>query len=112
MLRDIIAIDKSLCNDCGDCVPACHEGAVQIIDNKACLISDLACDGLGDCLGHCPTGAMQVIQREAQPYDERQVMATIINGGKKVIKAHLEHNEFAYHAIAVQILNEQILTSD
>lgn len=111
MLRDIIEIDNELCNGCGDCVPACHEGALQIIDNKARLISDLMCDGLGACLGKCPTGAMQVIQREAVPYDERQVMVNIIKGGDKVIKAHLEHllehNELQYYATAVQVLKEQ-----
>tara|TARA_R110001583_G_scaffold188860_3_gene351362 strand:+ start:51180 stop:52022 length:843 start_codon:yes stop_codon:yes gene_type:complete len=111
MLRDIIEIDEALCNGCGDCVPACHEGALQIIDNKARLISDLMCDGLGACLGKCPTGAMKVTQREAVPYDERQVMINIIKGGNKVIKAHLEHmlehNELEYYAIALKVLNEQ-----
>jgi len=111
MLREIIEIEQSLCNGCGDCVPACHEGALQIIDNKAHLISDLMCDGLGACLGKCETGALQVILREAVPYDERQVMVNIIKGGKKVIKAHLdhllEHNELKYYAIAVAVLHEQ-----
>jgi ferredoxin len=66
-LRDIIEIDENLCHGGGDCISACHGGALQIIDNKARLISDLMCDGLGACLGNCPTGAMQVIQREAPP---------------------------------------------
>ncbi len=111
MLRDIIEIDEQLCNGCGDCVPACHEGALQIIDGKARLISDLMCDGLGACLGECPTGAMRVVQREAAPYDERQVMVNIIKGGEKVIKAHLQHmldhNELHYYATAIQVLKEQ-----
>lgn len=115
MLRDIIEIDEQLCNGCGNCVPACHEGALQIIDNKARLISDLMCDGLGACLGDCPTGAMQVIQREAQAYDERQVMINIIKGGGKVIKAHLEHmldhNEFDYYATAIAVLKEKNITT-
>ena len=113
MLRDIIEIDEQLCNGCGDCVPACHEGALQIIDGKARLISDLMCDGLGACLGECPTGAMQVVQREAAPYDERQVMVNIIKGGDNVIKAHLQHmldhNELEYYATAVEVLQEQKL---
>lgn len=111
MLRDIIEIDEKLCNGCGECVPACHEGALQIIDDKARLISDLMCDGLGACLGECPTGAMQVVQREAAPYDEQQVMVNIIKGGDKVIKAHLQHlldhNELQYYATAVALLREQ-----
>lgn len=113
MLRDIIEIDEQLCNGCGDCVPACLEGALQIIDDKARLISDLMCDGLGACLGDCPTGAMQVIQRQAAPYDERQVMTNIIKGGEKVIQAHLQHlldhNELDYYATALEVLKEQHL---
>lgn len=111
MLRDIIEIDETLCNGCGDCVPACFEGALQIIDNKVHLISDLMCDGLGACLGECPTGAMKVIQREAVPYDERTVMENIIKGGDNVIKAHLQHmldhNELEFYNIAITVLKEQ-----
>jgi ferredoxin len=111
MLRDIIEIDEALCTGCGDCVPACHEGALQIIDGKARLLSNLMCDGLGAFLGECPTGAMHIVQRGAVPYGERQVMVNIIKGGANVIKAHLQHmldhNEQAYFATAVQILKEQ-----
>lgn len=114
MLREIIEIDESLCDGCAECIPACHEGALQIIDNKARLISDLMCDGLGACIGSCPTGAMQVVLREATPYDEREVMVNIIKGGKNVIKAHLEHmiehNEIEYYDIAVKVLKEQNIT--
>lgn len=111
MLREIIEIDESLCDGCGQCIPACHEGALQLIDGKARLISDLMCDGLGACVGHCPTGAMTVIHREATPYDERQVMENIILGGANVIKAHLEHmlehQEMEYYQIALQVLAEK-----
>jgi NAD-dependent dihydropyrimidine dehydrogenase PreA subunit len=54
MQREIIKIDEDKCNGCGLCIPNCHEGALQIIDGKARLISDLMCDGLGACIGHCP----------------------------------------------------------
>ena len=67
MLRKIIQIDEEKCNGCGVCIPNCHEGALQIIDGKARLISDLSCDGLGACLGHCPEGAIEIIEREAEP---------------------------------------------
>jgi NAD-dependent dihydropyrimidine dehydrogenase PreA subunit len=92
MKRQIITIDEKRCTGCGDCIPTCPEGALQIIDGKARLVSDLFCDGLGACLGKCPTGAMSIESREAEPYDERRVMMeSIVNGGPNVIEAHLEH---------------------
>jgi len=72
--RDIIKIDEEKCNGCGQCIPNCHEGALQIIDGKARLKSDVLCDGLGACLGHCPEGAITVEQRDAEPFDENAVM--------------------------------------
>ncbi len=89
--RKIMRIDEDKCNGCGECIPNCPEGALQIIDGKARLISDLFCDGLGACIGHCPEGAIAVEEREAQEYDERKVMENIARQGKNVIKAHLEH---------------------
>ena len=73
------------------CLPNCPEGAIQLIDKKARLISDLFCDGLGACIGHCPEGAISVEEREAEPYDEVRTMENIIKGGANVIKAHLSH---------------------
>jgi NAD-dependent dihydropyrimidine dehydrogenase PreA subunit len=72
-LRHIISIDEGLCDGCGGCVPSCAEGALQIIDGKARVVSDVLCDGLGACLGECPTGALQVIQREAPEFDDAAV---------------------------------------
>jgi len=89
--RNIIRIDEEKCNGCGQCIPDCPEGALQVIDGKARLISDLFCDGLGACIGSCPQGAISVEEREAVPYDERKVMANIVKQGRNVIKAHLEH---------------------
>ncbi|MFA7288684.1 MAG: 4Fe-4S binding protein [Melioribacteraceae bacterium] len=104
MLRKIIEINEDKCTGCGDCVPECHEGALQVIDGKVRLISDLFCDGLGACLGYCPEGALTVIEREAEPYNETKVMDYIVKGGENVIKAHLqhlaEHGEFAFLAEA------------
>ena len=91
MKRQIITIDEKLCTGCGLCIPNCPEGALQIIDGKARLISDLFCDGLGACIGHCPEGAIATETREAEPYDESKVMENIARCGPNVIKAHLAH---------------------
>lgn len=91
MKRTIIKIDEELCNGCGNCVPNCHEGALQIIDGKVRLISDLFCDGLGACIGHCPEGAITMEEREAEPYDEFKVMELMVPKGRNTILAHLEH---------------------
>jgi len=93
MKRKIIEIDQDKCIGCGVCIPNCPEGAIQMIDGKARLISDLFCDGLGACLGHCPVSAITIEEREAEPYDERKVMENIIRQGPNTIKAHLEHLE-------------------
>lgn len=73
MLRKIIYIDEDKCNGCGLCIPNCAEGAMQIIDGKAKLLSDNLCDGLGECLGHCPQDAIHLIEREADAFDENAV---------------------------------------
>jgi Pyruvate/2-oxoacid:ferredoxin oxidoreductase delta subunit len=70
-LRNIVIIDEEKCNGCGQCVTACAEGAIEIVDGKARLISEIYCDGLGACLGHCPEDAITVEQREAAEFDEK-----------------------------------------
>lgn len=118
MLREIVHIDEELCNGCGDCVPACHEGALQIIDNKARLVSDLMCDGLGACLGHCPQGAITIEKREAEPYNEIEVMKIMVEKGENTVVAHLQHlkdhQEFDFLKEGVQFLknNESNINFD
>lgn len=110
MKRQIIQIDEEKCNGCGLCIPNCQEGALQLIDGKARLVSDLFCDGLGACIGHCPEGAISIIEREAEPYDEIKVMESIIPKGRNTILAHLEHlkehGEEEYLAQAIAFLKE------
>jgi len=109
--RKIIKIDEKKCNGCGLCIPNCPEGAIQIINKKARLISDLFCDGLGACLGKCPQAAISIEEREATAYSERQVMENIIKQGKDVTAAHLkhlaEHNQEEYLREAVNFLKER-----
>lgn len=109
--RKIIKIDEEKCNGCGKCISSCPEGALQIIDGKARLISDLFCDGLGACIGECPAGAITIEERETEPYNEKKVMENIIKQGENTIKAHLkhlkEHGENEYLKQALEVLKKK-----
>ncbi len=108
MKRQIIKIDEDKCTGCGLCIPGCPESALQMIDGKARLVSDLMCDGLGACIGECPEGAIEIEEREAEPYNEVGVMKEIVKKGQNTIIAHLahlhEHGEFVFYKQAVDYL--------
>jgi Pyruvate/2-oxoacid:ferredoxin oxidoreductase delta subunit len=82
-LRNIVVIDEDKCNGCGQCVTACAEGAIEIVDGKAKLISEVYCDGLGACLGHCPEDAITVEQREAAEFDHKATEAHLARQQEK-----------------------------
>jgi len=116
MKRTIIKIDEDLCNGCGLCVDGCHEGALQIIDGKARIISDLYCDGLGACIGECPVGAITLVEREAEPYDEIKVMERISPKGEATVIAHLnhliDHNQDEYVEQGINYIKENNIDID
>jgi NAD-dependent dihydropyrimidine dehydrogenase PreA subunit len=80
--RKIVKIDEEKCTGCGLCIPNCAEGALQIVDGKAKLMSEKFCDGLGACLGYCPEDAITVIEREAEDFDEKAVEALLHKKGE------------------------------
>ncbi len=116
MKRTIIRIDEELCNGCEACVQGCHEGALQMIDGKARMVSELFCDGLGACIGDCPVGAISLEEREAEPYDEIATLQRMIPKGERTIIAHLkhlkDHGETDYLKQAVTFLQANNINSN
>ena len=114
--RQVIRIDESLCNGCGACIDGCHEGALQLIDGKARMVSELYCDGLGACIGECPVGAITIEERETEPYNENAVMERISSKGEATVLAHLkhlkEHGEMEYLRQGIEFIRKHDLPFD
>ncbi len=91
MQRQIIKIAEEKCDGCSQCAQGCPEGALQMIDGKARLVSEITCDGLGACICECPKGAIRIETREAAPYDERRTLDQILPLGANTLQAHLKH---------------------
>ncbi len=96
VVRQVIKIDEELCNGCGHCVSACSEGAIEIINGKAKLVSDIFCDGLGACIGKCPTGALTFETREADAFDEEAVKLRLKEIGREPKPEHHQDKRAEY----------------
>ncbi len=83
MKRKIIRIDEDKCTGCGECIPNCAEGSLEIRNGKAVLVKEALCDGLGACLGHCPEGALIIEERDAEAFDEALVEQRLAEIGRQ-----------------------------
>lgn len=114
MQRQIIRIDAERCDGCSKCISGCPEGAIQLIQGKARVVSESTCDGLGACIAQCPSNAISIETREAAAYDEIETLKRILEQGPDTLRAHLthlyDHAQANYLEQALTYLQQQALS--
>ena len=105
--RLMIQIDEDLCTGCGNCVPGCAEGALQIIDGKARLVSETYCDGLGACLGECPEGALSLSEVDTVDFDEAAALEHMKKKKIATEEVNCAGSEFFTYGTGSQIIENK-----
>lgn len=90
MKRNVIEINEDKCIGCGLCASACMQGAIEIIDGKAKLVSESYCDGLGMCLPKCPVDAIHVVEKDTDQFDSTRKNIKAKSTESSTVHSHQE----------------------